>query len=303
MRRVGLRHARDVQSVAFMVLVPVLVAWLWTHDWQSWLYVVLVVTWIGVGVIHHHHAHLPMWHSRRLNRATDLGLAVLQGHPTHAFVATHQANHHRFHHGPQDWARTYRFWGGDTNHLMGYLLHPLQAAWALYPHFWQHLRRMRSHRPGVWRWAMLQYALVFALWAVLLWLDWRKALVCVMVPQAIAMHSLLGANYFQHAHADGASRWNHARNFEGGVNWLYFNIGFHTAHHTHPRVHWSRMPALHAALRHQVDPRLIEPSLLRYVVRVMLLAPWVPALRSRSLMAARPHDNDVPHPSKVGPTA
>ncbi len=280
----SLRHPRDLQSLAYLVAVPALALWQWRHGYDPLLYGVMLLLWIGIGVIHHHHAHRPMWRSRALNRATDLGLAVLQGHPTYAFAATHNANHHRHRHGPGDWARTYRFAGGDSNHALGYLMHPLQAAAALYPHFLAHLRRMRRYRPGVWRWACSQYALVAAAWLVALAVDWRAALLYVFVPQLVSMHWLLGANYFQHAHADGRSRWNYARNFTGAVNWLYFNIGLHTAHHEFPREHWSRMPALHRALRSRVHPALEERSFLLYLARVMLLGALVPRFRSRSLM-------------------
>jgi beta-carotene hydroxylase len=282
--RLGLRNVRDLQCVAYMVAVPTLAAWQWQHGLAPLPYAVMVVLWIGIGVIHHHHAHRPMWHRRARNRATDLVLALLQGHPTYAFAATHNANHHRHRHGPGDWARTYRFAGGDSNHALGYLLHPLQAACELYPHFLAHLARMRRRRPGVWRWALLQYALVGSAWLVLIALDAQKALLYVLLPQLVALHALLGANYFQHAHADGRSRWNYARNFTGAVNVLYFNIGLHTAHHEHPREHWSRMPALHAALRSRVDPALEERSFVAYVVRVMLLGALLPRFRSRSLM-------------------
>jgi fatty acid desaturase len=278
-------HARDLQCLAYMAAVPALAAWQWQHGFAPLLYGVMVTLWIGIGVIHHHHAHRPMWHRRALNRVTDLVLALLQGHPTYAFAATHNANHHRHRHGEGDWARTYRFAGGDSNHALGYLLHPLQAACALYPHFLAHLGRMRRHRRGVWRWALLQYTLVGTAWLLLLSIDAEKALLYVLLPQLVALHALLGANYFQHAHADGRSRWNYARNFTGAVNVLYFNIGLHTAHHEYPREHWSRMPALHAALRARVDPALEEPSFVRYVLRVMVLGALLPRFRSRSLMA------------------
>jgi beta-carotene hydroxylase len=282
--RLGLRNFRDLQCVAYMVAVPTLAAWQWQHGLAPLPYAVMVVLWIGIGVIHHHHAHRPMWHRRAINRGTDLVLALLQGHPTYAFAATHNANHHRHRHGPGDWARTYRFAGGDSNHALGYLLHPLQAACELYPHFLAHLARMRRHRPGVWRWALLQYALVGSAWLVLIALDAHKTLLYVLLPQLVALHALLGANYFQHAHADGRSRWNYARNFTGAVNVLYFNIGLHTAHHEYPREHWSRMPTLHAAMRSRVDPSLEERSFVAYVVRVMLLGALLPRFRSRSLM-------------------
>ena len=285
MRWLLLRESRDLQALVYLVAVPAMAAWQWQNGFEPLLYAAMLLLWIGIGVIHHHHAHRPMWFSRRVNRATDLWVSLLQGHPGYAFGATHNANHHRHRHGPGDWARTYRFAGGDTNHLLGYLLHPLQAACALYPHFMAHLRRLRRGRPGVWRWALLQYALVGASWVALLALDPWNALLYVLLPQMLALHSLLGANYLQHAHADGRSRWNYARNFRGAVNLFYFNIGLHTAHHEHPREHWSRMPALHQGLRERVQPALEERSLSLYLLRVMLLGLLWPHCRSRTLMA------------------
>ena len=73
--------------------------------------------------------------------------------------------------------------------------------------------------------------------------------------------------------------------FTGAVNWLYFNIGLHTAHHEHPREHWSHMPALHRALRARVDPALEERSFALYLLRVMALGALLPRWRSRSLMS------------------
>ena len=111
---------------------------------------------LGIGVIHHNHTHLRMWRGRWANRATDFWITLLQGHPTFVFYPAHVANHHRYKHGPDDQARTYRF-GGDTNHLWGYLIHPAQAVWVLYPLFFTWLGRLRRHWPGAWRYCMAQY--------------------------------------------------------------------------------------------------------------------------------------------------
>ena len=173
-------------------------------------------------------------------------LTLLQGHPTFVFWPAHVANHHRFRHGPRDMARTYRF-GGDHNHLLGYLLHPLQAGWVLYPLFLRWLGQLRRHWPGAFRYCMGQYLLWLGSWALLLSLDWQKALLLVIVPQLHGLHWLLATNYLQHAHADGrpltrgqrldsATPLNYARNFEGWVNPLLFNIGLHTAHHERPQA-------------------------------------------------------------------
>jgi hypothetical protein len=291
LRRPRLRHWRDWQSLAYLAALPALAAWQWVHGFHWLLYGLVLFLTLGVSVIHHNHAHLRLWHGRRANRFTDFWLTLLQGHPTCVFWPAHVANHHRFRHGPQDAARTYRF-GGDTNHLFGYLVHPLQAATVLYPMFIAWLATLRRHRPGAWRYCMAQYLLWLGSWAALLTLDWRRALLFVILPQLHGLHWLLATNYLQHAHADarpGAKgpSLDYARNFEGLVNPLLFNIGLHTAHHEHSQAHWSELARLHRErYRDRVHPALNERGLLPYMGRVFLLGALVPRFRSRSLMPA-----------------
>lgn len=296
-----LRNARDLHSLAYLLAVPALVVWQWTHGFSWLLYPVELFLTIGIGVIHHNHAHLPMWRRRVLNRFTDLCITVLQGHPTFVFFAAHVANHHRHRHGELDVARTYRF-GGDRNDLRGWLLHPIQAITTVYPLLLGWLARLRIRSPAAFRWCMTQYALWLASWLVVLLIDPFKAIVLVIAPQLFGLHWLLGANYLQHAHADGRSRVDYARNFEGVINPLLFNIGLHTAHHEHPRAHWSQLPVLHRAWRTRIDARLLERSFFGYAWRVFIYARFVPRMRSQSLMPHAEHVISVPpvdHHSRI----
>jgi len=35
------------------------------------------------------------------------------------------------------------------------------------------------------------------------------------------------------------------------------NLGYHTAHHLRPRLHWSKLPALHARIVAGIPPELV----------------------------------------------
>jgi hypothetical protein len=197
-----LRNGRDWQSLAYLVALPALAAWQWVNGFSVVLYALMLFLTLGIGVIHHNHVHLRMWRGRRMNRLTDFWITLLQGHPTFVFWPAHVANHHRHRHGPKDVARTYRF-GGDTNHLWGYLLHPFQAVWVLVPVFVAWLARLRrtGAAPGATAWRSTRCGSRAG--PVLLAIDWRKALLFVIVPQLHGLHWLLATNYLQHAHADG----------------------------------------------------------------------------------------------------
>ena len=281
----ALHHPRDLQSLAYLLAQPLLMWWQWRHGFSLPLYALMGFLAIGIDVIHHNHAHLPIWRRRWLNRATDLVINVLQGHPTFVFHPAHNRNHHRHRHGPRDVARTWRF--GDGNDLRGWLLHPLQAIGAVYPLVLAWLRGVRRRAPGAWRWFGLQYGAWLGSWALALAIDPGKAIVFVIVPQLFGLHWLLASNYLQHAHADDAAPMGYARNFEGLLNPLLFNIGLHTAHHEHGRAHWTSLPRLHAVYRPQIDPRMLEPSFGAYVLRVFVLGIFLPRYRSRSLRLDR----------------
>ncbi len=296
-----LRHARDWQSLAYLVALPLLALWQWQHGFVWFLYLPMLFLCVGIGVIHHNHAHLPMWRQRAFNRATDLCITLLQGHPTFVFHPAHVGNHHRHRHGERDVARTYRF-GRDSNDFRGWMLHPLQAIGVIYPLLLAWLARLRRRSPAAFGWCLVQYAIWIGSWAGLLLLDPLKALVFVIGPQLFGLHWLLGANYLQHAHADGRSDIDYARNFEGIVNPLLFNIGLHTAHHEYARAHWSELPRHHRELAPRIDPRLVEAGFFSYAFRVFVLGSFAKRYRSRSLMPivagsgheARPHSSSEP---------
>lgn len=282
-----LKYQRDWQSIVYLVALPALVLAQWQYGWNIVAYALLLFLTLGVGVIHHNHTHRRMWRNRWLNRATDMWISVLQGHPSFVFYPAHIQNHHRYRHGARDITRTYRF-GGDHNHLLGYLFHPLQAVLVLYPLFIRWLRRLRQYWPAAYDYCLLQYAVVIISSIILASIDRQKYLLYILLPQLHGLHWLLATNYLQHAHADAHSSHNFARNFEGWVNPLLFNIGLHTAHHHHPRAHWSELTQLHRRYRSSLAPSMLCGGLLSYMLRTYLLSIIFRRFRSQTLMQHLP---------------
>jgi hypothetical protein len=280
-----MRNIFDLQTLAYMVAWVGLIVLQWCCGFVWWQYALLLFFCIGMQVIHHNHVHLGIWRSNRLNWLTSLFISVSTAVPGAMMIGGHLKNHHVHHHGPDDITRTYRF-GGDHNHLLGYLLHPFQAFFALLPVFWSDFLNGLPKRSRFSRRISLEVILIFSLWILLGVLDWRKFLLLVWLPQMFGLHWLLGANYLQHAHCDDESESNYARNFTGAVNLLWFNIGFHTAHHDHPGAHWSVLRNLHREKYKDVDQSLCCPSFLGYVFRTFFLSMFFDSCRSRSLKRA-----------------
>ena len=216
---------------------------------------------------------------------TNLLISISTAVPSAMIYGGHLRNHHVHQHGPEDHTRTYRF-GGDHNHLWGYLLHPFQAWSVLMPKFFTALVEEWPRRTRFARDLLLQTCLIGASWVLLLAIDWQKFFLLVLLPQAVGLHWLLGSNYFQHAHCDDDSESNYARNFTGLVNVFWLNIGFHTAHHDHPRAHWSTLRKLHEENEHNIDPSLCCKSFLGYVFRVFFLGSFARSFRTASLRSS-----------------
>ena len=259
-----------------------LIVWQWVYGFQWWVYGALLFFAIGIQVIHHNHVHLGIWWNKRANYLTNLAISILTAIPSAMVIGGHIKNHHVHQHGPQDHTRTYRF-GGDHNHLFGYLLHPFQAFSVLIPEFWHEFKDGWPKRTRFAKELAVEVTLIGAIWILLLILDWQKFLGLVLVPQLFGLHWFLGANYLQHAHCDDGSKVNYARNFTGAVNWIWFNIGFHTAHHDHPKIHWTQLRQVHEGKADSIDPRLNCNSFVGYVVGNFLLSPIFPRLSSESL--------------------
>jgi beta-carotene hydroxylase len=287
-----LAHPAERRTLAYLALTTAVAAvhW-WLGAFNPWLFALALALSFVVSAMHHNHAHRPIWRHRGLNRATDLWFTLFQGHPGYVFDTMHVDNHHRHHNSLEDVTRTDRFRPG--NDLVGLLRHPVEFTVAAAPRIGAYVREAWRHRPREFIWIVAHYTLLFAVDALALWADWRAAVYVVILPQLSALFWLMASNYLQHAHADGDSEFDHARNFLGWLNPLAFNVGYHTAHHHAPDAHWSELPDVHRAIASRISPALNEPSFAWYCLRVFFLALWLPRFRSLPLAASPQSDSST----------
>jgi len=269
-----LRYRADLQSLLYMTLYPSLVAWQWAFGLSWILYPLMLYLGVGLAVVQHNHTHLKMWRVYTLNRLTELWLSALQGSPCFVFYPTHIAEHHKHHGSPEDLTAPVHF-GGHHTSLRGYLLHPFQALYAQRSLISAYLTR-RVRRGDLWPLAELM--VIACGWVTLLSIDWRMFILLVLLPQLHSAHWLLGANYLQHAHPSpravgdvGQEPLTHIRNFTGWMNFFWFNIGYHSAHHQNGKLHWSELPTCHQQLEAELPQDLIVPSMAGYMIKTYLL--------------------------------
>jgi fatty acid desaturase len=158
----------------------------------------------------------------------------------------------------------------------------------------------RQHNRRLYRRILLQYAIwlgfIFGMLALAIALcsRWQLGLLlwlfAIVIPALCSLSMIMFFNYVQHVHADAYSAQDHSRNFTGKIfNYLFFNNGYHTAHHDNPNMHWSVLPAAHARIADTIAPRLNEGNLLSFLIKQYVLALFLPRLGTQQLGAEPSH--------------
>ncbi|MGZ3474128.1 MAG: fatty acid desaturase, partial [Polyangiales bacterium] len=79
------------------------------------------------------------------------------------------------------------------------------------------------------------------------------ALFVFIIPMILSLVFTAWATYSHHAGKSTESHFVACNNIlHRGYNLLTGNLGYHTAHHYKPGVHWSRLPELHASIAHKI---------------------------------------------------
>ena len=240
---------------------------------------------IAVTVIAHNHNHIPIWRNKWLNRATDYWLTVFYGFPAFGWIPTHNMNHHALNNKAGDYTITYRF--SEHNHLFMLLTYPMVSSYYQQKPIRDYIKAQWVEDRPYALFCLSQYLILF-LWIVVAFIiNWKKALVFVIIPQQVGLASVLIFNYLQHVHADEESAWNHSRNFIGFLNTLLFNNGYHTVHHERAGMHWSKAPDMHAKVEANISPKLKEPSFWGFIFKAYFLSILMPKYRTTSMRMER----------------
>jgi fatty acid desaturase len=221
-------------------------------------------------VVIHNHLHKGVFHSKRLNKAFRFLLSFGALYPASANIPSHNLVHHHFEEdGQPDWAAP-----GHVRFRWNFL-NLLHFPNVVGPNTFTGVKRWSdvTRHPGFVFQYNAETVFAFAVTGLLLWVNFWPTIAFVVLPQFYGARCILRINLIQHDACDVDSEWNHSRNFVGrGFNWIMCNNGYHTIHHNRAGMHWVDLAHAH---REQVvprmDPRLDEPSMIRYLLRAFVL--------------------------------
>lgn len=241
---------------------------------------------LACGVIAHNHNHCPTFASKRANQLFALWISLFYGYPTFAWIPTHNLNHHRFVNREGDATITWRF--TNKHNLLVAVTYFFVSSYYQSEPINAYIRQARAKNRPLFRTIMTQYAVwigayagMFALAVALHGLGTGSFvfLMSIGLPAFFSLWTIMLFNYDQHAHTDPFSKHDHSRSFTSPVlNFLLFNNGYHTVHHEHAGVHWTKLPELHRAIEAEIHPSLVQRSLWWYWLKQYVLAPFIPSL-------------------------
>ncbi len=289
-----LKHIADLKTLLYLCLVTAVLFVQWNTGFYWPLYVFSLYLAIAVAVIAHNHNHVPMWKSAFLNHVTDNWITLFYGFPAFAWTPTHNKNHHKFNNREGDFTITYRF--SEANNIFTLLSYPSISSYFQQSPVMNHLRHLRKNKKDKFVLAIVQYVVLGVFLIVSLWLNWRKSLLYIVIPQQVALFVIMLFNYIQHVHADEESDYNHSRNFVSGfTNFMMFNNGYHTAHHNKASIHWSQLGAAHKLIAGRIEPHLNQPTILGYLFKTYILMPMRMVPRFKSMRLSRIKKEEVGH--------
>jgi beta-carotene hydroxylase len=281
-----LKYKADIKTLIFLSLTTAMLFVNWHFGFHILTYILSLYLAVTIAVTAHNHNHVPIWKSKFLNDVTDIWITLFYGFPAFAWTPTHNKNHHKLNNRTGDYTITYRY--SEKNNVFTLLSYPSISSYFQQGPVSRYFRDLWSKKRDRFYLALAQYVSLILLIGIALLIDWRKAILYIIIPQQFSLFAVLIFNYIQHVHADEESEWNHSRNFVSrSTNWMLFNNGLHTAHHYRASVHWSETPALHAKIAHNIDPRLIESGFWSYIIRAYVLGAFIPKFRTKSMRLDR----------------
>ena len=254
-----LRYRVDRRAVAYVHVLLGLHAAIFflAPTWVAGLCVIpLATASMFVAAINHHHQHFNTFHSSWMNRVFDITLSLQTGIAPFAWVLHHNLGHHvnylkqRPHSEPDEsrWTRRDGSQMGRIEYTIDLLLrHQID------------IFRVGRRYPKYFRMFLWMKLPLWSIVGLALYFNPTNAVLVILLPGFLTLAHTSWVTYEHHAGQYPTNHYDASRNNLNPLfNYLTCNLGYHTAHHKRPGVHWSRLPEIHDEIKHQIPPELIQ---------------------------------------------
>ncbi len=228
--------------VADLVVFATVSAWPLVIAW-SFLSVgpkMLICSW------NHHHQHVPFFNSGLCNRLMEVIFGLQTGATSNVWVLHHNMGHHDNY---LDQTKDESAWRAPDGRVMPAHEYTFKLALSGYSCAF---RKSEDH-PEIRRVLVVMAALHIALLAGLLAINAFNALMIFVIPMVLSYLMTCRHTYDHHAGCSEENEYAASNNImHRWYNILTGNLGYHTAHHLRPGLHWSKLPAFHATIADRI---------------------------------------------------
>lgn len=222
-------------------------------DWRAVLIAVVALFPFQLnlaGMCHNHHHH-PTFRHALPNRAFEVLMFFQLGMLPFGYTLHHNIGHHRHY---LDQSRDTNRWRRADGVTMGSWEFAWRLCLGMYPNVW----RIGRDHPALFRKFRRMALVCGGIFAVLCAVDPVNAVLVFALPLPFALLLQAQATHHQHAGLASADPWHASRSVtDRGYNLRTLNLGYHTAHHLRPGLHWSKLPAFHARIANRIPPDLL----------------------------------------------
>ncbi len=261
LRWTRLHYRADLRTLLFLALLNLLLVIQWLHVANGWYLLppTYLLSLVAV-IVKHNHNHCATFAGDRVNSAFEIWLTLLTGATTTGIITAHNRLHHGDNNSEEDFVRCSLV--NHRHNWMNLLAFFFASVSEMYRNRPADLREWKRARPALYRQALMERILLYAMLLTLLLVDWKSTLIYCGGPWLFAQWVLVTINLLQHQDCDFDSAFGHSRNITGRfANWLLLNNGFHTAHHNFPALHWSLLPEAHEKMASLIRSDLNQVSL------------------------------------------
>lgn len=251
------RYPADRIPTAIIVATTLLSLGIYLWVDNPWLllayWALMLVPRGGFSAWNHNHQHVMTFRIPQANRALEFCFALHTGMTTHTWVLHHVFGHHLNY---LDQSKDESRWARSDGTQMGTLEYVLTVSATAYGRAFEVGKRYPKHQRTFVIYTAATVAFVVAAVA------WRPlpGLLVFVLPMISTLLWTSWSTYDHHAGLSTDNPWEASYNIESrGYNWIAGNLGFHTAHHLRPGMHWSKLPQLHASIRDKIPEHLRGP--------------------------------------------
>lgn len=254
-----IRYRSDIPAVFLVIAVAVAQLYVFFAIESTLVALGCITLLFGIqvssGAICHNHHHVNTFRIKWLNRVYESILYLQTGTSPFSWTIHHNIGHHRHylepHNDPAPWLH-------ENGAMMKRLYFDVINAARIYPEIIQ----IGQAHPHVYSKFKRMFVLANLPLAALFIIDPLRTLLVFILPMILLLVLLLDNTWGQHAGTGLDNHFEASRNVELPLyNVTSWNLGFHTAHHMLPGLHWSKLPELHKRIRARIPEHLITNTM------------------------------------------